>query len=54
MVMLGKWILENVANSRIVILTDRTELDDQIERVFKDVGETDIAKTRSGRELMHF
>lgn len=54
MVMLGKWILENVANSRIVILTDRTELDDQIERVFKDVGETDVAKTRSGKELMQF
>lgn len=54
MVMLGKWILENVANSRIVILTDRTELDDQIERVFKDVGETDVAKTRSGKELMEF
>lgn len=54
MVMLGKWILENVANSRIVILTDRTELDDQIERVFSDAGETDIAKTKSGKELMHF
>lgn len=54
MVMLGKWILENVANSRIVILTDRTELDDQIERVFNDVGESDIAKTKSGKELMDF
>lgn len=54
MVMLGKWILENVPNSRLVILTDRTELDDQIERVFNDVGETDIAKTRSGKELMQF
>lgn len=54
MVMLGKWILENIPNSRLVILTDRTELDDQIERVFNDVGETDIAKTRSGKELLHF
>lgn len=54
MVMLGKWILENVPNSRLVILTDRTELDGQIERVFNDVGETDIAKTRSGKELMQF
>lgn len=54
MVMLGKWILENVPNSRLVILTDRTELDDQIERVFNDVGETDIAKTRSGKELMQY
>src|SRR5690606_5075106 len=54
MVLLGKWILENIPNSRIVILTDRTELDDQIERVFNDVGESDIAKTRSGKELMTF
>lgn len=54
MVLLGKWILENIPNSRIVILTDRTELDDQIERVFNDVGETDIAKTRSGKELIDF
>lgn len=54
MVMLGKWILENVPNSRLVILTDRTELDNQIERVFNDVGETDIAKTRSGKELLQF
>ena len=44
MVLLGKWILENVPNSRIVILTDRTELDDQ----------ADIAKTRSGKELIAF
>lgn len=54
MVMLGKWILENIPNARIVILTDRTELDDQIERVFNDVGETDIAKARSGQELTTF
>jgi len=54
MVLLGKWILENIPNSRIVILTDRTELDDQIERVFNDVGETDIAKTKSGKELMNY
>lgn len=54
MVMLAKWILENITKSRIVILTDRTELDEQIEGVFKDVGEKDIARTSSGRELMEF
>lgn len=54
MVMLGKWILENIPNSRIAIMTDRTELDDQIERVFNDVGETDIAKAKSGKELMMY
>ncbi|WP_432220933.1 type I restriction endonuclease subunit R [Flavobacterium sp. TMP13] len=54
MVMLGKWILENIPNSRIAIMTDRTELDDQIARVFNDVGETDIAKAKSGKELMMY
>jgi type I restriction enzyme R subunit len=54
MVMLAKWILENIPNSRIVVLTDRTELDQQIEGVFKDVGERDIARTGSGRELMEY
>lgn len=54
MVLLGKWILENIPNSRIAIMTDRTELDDQIERVFNDVGETDIAKAKSGKELMMY
>lgn len=54
MVMLAKWILEHIPNSRIVILTDRTELDEQIERVFTDVGETDIARTASGKELMDY
>jgi type I restriction enzyme R subunit len=38
MVMLAKWILENNPNARVAILTDRTELDKQIERVFNDVG----------------
>ena len=54
MVMLAKWVLENIPNSRIVILTDRTELDQQIEGVFRDLGEKDIARTNSGRELMDF
>lgn len=54
MVILAKWILENVENSRVVLLTDRTELDEQIERVFRDSGESDIARTRSGAELMDF
>ncbi|MFD0750616.1 type I restriction endonuclease subunit R [Mucilaginibacter calamicampi] len=54
MVMLAKWTLENISNSRVVILTDRTELDQQIEGVFKDVGEKDIARTTSGRELIDF
>lgn len=53
MVILGKWILENIPNSRLAILTDRTELDDQIARVFGDVG-ISISQAGSGKELMKF
>ena len=40
MVWLAKWILENNPNARVVIITDRDELDKQIERVFNDAGES--------------
>ena len=39
MVWLAKWIRENVTDGRVLIVTDRTELDEQIERVFKGVNE---------------
>jgi type I restriction enzyme R subunit len=39
MVWLAKWIRENIENSRVLIVTDRTELDEQIERVFWGVEE---------------
>ncbi len=52
MVLLAKWILENNPNARVAIITDRDELDKQIERVFNDAGE-DIKRTRSGRDLMN-
>lgn len=51
MVMLAKWILENNPNARVAIVTDRDELDKQIERVFTDVGEQ-IKRSSSGRDLM--
>ena len=51
MVLLAKWILENNSKARVLIVTDRDELDKQIERVFKDAGET-IKRSSSGRELM--
>ena len=51
MVWLAKWILENNPNARVVILTDRDELDKQIESVFKDADEK-IYRTRSGKDLM--
>ena len=51
MVLLAKWILENNPNARVVIITDRDELDKQIEGVFRDAGEA-ISRTSSGRDLM--
>jgi type I restriction enzyme R subunit len=51
MVLLTKWILENKPNARVLILTDRDELDKQIERVFTAAGET-IYRTSSGSDLM--
>jgi type I restriction enzyme, R subunit len=51
MVLLAKWILENNPNARVVVVTDRDELDKQIEGVFRDAGEA-IKRTSSGRDLM--
>ncbi|MEQ8510448.1 MAG: HsdR family type I site-specific deoxyribonuclease [Rhodospirillaceae bacterium] len=51
MVMLARWILENNPNARVAVITDRKELDEQIERVFADVGEQ-IKRSKSGRDLM--
>jgi len=51
MVWLAKWIRENVENSRVLLVTDRVELDEQIEKVFKGVDE-DIHRTRSGADLV--
>jgi len=51
MVLLAKWILENNPAARVAIITDRDELDEQIERVFGEAGET-IYRTSSGRDLM--
>ncbi|WP_009630047.1 type I restriction endonuclease [Synechocystis sp. PCC 7509] len=50
MVWLAKWIRENVTNTRVLIVSDRTELDEQIEKVFKGV-EEDIYRTVSGANL---
>jgi type I restriction enzyme R subunit len=51
MVWLAKWIRENVPGSRVLIVTDRTELDEQIEKVFKGVDE-DIYRTKNGADLI--
>ncbi len=52
MVWLTKWILENNPRARVVILTDRIELDKQIQRVFHDAGEKEIKRATSGKDLM--
>ncbi|GAB4528073.1 MAG: HsdR family type I site-specific deoxyribonuclease [Anaerolineae bacterium] len=51
MVWLAKWLRENVHDARVLIITDRTELDEQIEKVFRGVQE-DIYRTRSGADLV--
>lgn len=52
MVWLSKWILENYPDGRVLIITDREELDDQIEKVFMGVEEKNIKRTRSCRDLL--
>jgi type I restriction enzyme, R subunit len=51
MVWLAKWIRENVHDARVVVITDRTELDEQIEKVFTGVQEK-IYRTQSGKDLI--
>ncbi len=51
MVWLAKWLRENVRDARVLIITDRTELDEQIEKVFKGVNEQ-LSRTRSGADLV--
>lgn len=51
MVWLAKWIRENVEGARVLVITDRTELDEQIEKVFKGVSEH-IYRTDSGADLV--
>lgn len=50
MVWLAKWIIENMPDSRVVIITDREELDDQIESLFFDV-EENVVRTKSCADL---
>ncbi len=51
MVWLAKWIRENVQDARVLVVTDRTELDDQIEQVFTGVNEK-IYRTKNGADLI--
>lgn len=51
MVWLAKWIREHQKEPRVLLITDRTELDEQIEKVFNGVNES-IYRTSSGADLL--
>jgi type I restriction enzyme R subunit len=51
MVWLSKWILSTHPNARVLVVTDREELDDQIEKIYKGVDEH-IVRTKSGKDLI--
>ncbi len=51
MVWLTKWIREHNPNARVLIITDRTELDEQIENIFIGIDEQ-IVRTKSGADLI--
>lgn len=51
MVWLAKWIRENISDARVLLLTDRTELDQQIKQVFGGVDE-EIWRAPNARELL--
>jgi type I restriction enzyme R subunit len=52
MVWLAKWIREHIVDSRVLIITDRDELDKQIEKVFLGVKEV-IYRAKSGADLVN-
>jgi type I restriction enzyme R subunit len=51
MVWLAKWIREHQRDARVLLITDRTELDEQIEKVFLGVGEK-IHRTDSATDML--
>ena len=51
MIWLSKWIRENISDARVVIITDRDELDEQIESAFKDADEK-VKRAKSGNDLV--
>ncbi len=51
MVWLAKLIREHIDDGRVVIITDREELDLQIEDVFQKTGEKHVRRAKSGSDL---
>ncbi|UOF91948.1 type I restriction endonuclease subunit R [Fodinisporobacter ferrooxydans] len=52
MVWLSKWILANDPDARVLIITDRDELDDQVEKTYIGVDEK-IARTKNCSDLIN-
>ena len=52
MVWLAQWILEQGKDNRVLVITDRTELDEQIEKVFSQTGHS-IHHATSGQDLLN-
>ncbi len=52
MVWIAKWLSENINDARVLIITDRDELDKQIEKTFLGVSEK-IVRTKSGKDLVN-
>lgn len=51
MVWLSKWILANNPNARVLVITDREELDEQIEKTYNGV-DVNVVRTKSGKDLI--
>lgn len=51
MIWTAKWIRENINDSRVLIITDRNELDDQIKQRFFGIDEV-IYRTKSRKDLI--
>lgn len=51
MVMLADWILENQQDARVVVITDRDELDEQITTGFANTGHTPVRALSGGHLL---
>ena len=51
MVWLSKWILANNPNARVLVITDREELDEQIEKTYIGV-DVKVVRTKSGKDLI--
>ncbi|MDO4954771.1 MAG: HsdR family type I site-specific deoxyribonuclease [Akkermansia sp.] len=52
MVWLAKWILRSNPAARVFIITDRVELDEQIEDNFRSAEMTEVYRTRNGGDLV--